>query len=291
MSALLRCLFILYLATSLGSAISRAAVDGDTESTQIIVIPKLPKTEVSNQDAFYFVNLLVLALEKTRESHGPYELRETSVFLSDNRLKAALRSGHVDLLWSPTSPEYERALLPVPVSLLGDLGEYRVLIIRKGTQAGFNNIETLDDLRQLTGGMGSHWADMDIMRANGIPVVSAIGYERLFRMLAAGRFDYFSRGLYQVSHEVELFPDLQLVMEENLLLHYPSRHYFFVNVNNKALAARVEQGLQLAMADGSYTELFYSMPRHQWARKELDSRRRKIIPLDISNLKLKNIGH
>lgn len=251
----------------------------DVKPVQTIVVPQVPPRDELTLDYYYFSRLLKLALDKTLATDAPYRLQQTNTLLNDNRLKAALRLGHVDVIWSSTSPELEQTLLPVPVSLLKEFGDYRILVIRAGDQSRFDRIQTLDDLRKFSGGMGSQWADMDVMRANDLPVVSAVEYERLFKMLAAKRFDYFSRGLYQVKREVEMRQ--KLVMEENLMLYYPSPFYFFVNRSNPALADRIERGLGIAMEDGSFDELFFSIPRHEWARDEFNKKQRRIIKLDL----------
>ena len=66
----------------------------------------------------------------------------------DKRLRAELASRSIDLLWSPTSPELEAEFLPVKVSLLKELNNYRLLLIRPETQAQFSRVKTLNDLRQ-----------------------------------------------------------------------------------------------------------------------------------------------
>jgi ABC-type amino acid transport substrate-binding protein len=251
-----------------------------SDKVTTFVIPMHPREGV-NPEEFYFSRLLALALDKTVAIDGPYRLQDAKVLLTDNRVKAALRSGHIDIIWSPTSPEFEKMLLPVRVPALKEFSDYRILVIRRDDQEKFTNIKTLEDLRKLSGGMSSHWTDMGVMKANRLPVVSAVGYDRLFRMLAAGRFDYFSRGLYQVKLEIDMYPDLDLVMEERLMLHYPSPHYFFVNRDNSALAERIERGLKLALADGSFDDLFFSIPRHQWAKDELKRNQRHVINLEV----------
>lgn len=228
----------------------------------------------------YFGKILRLALDKTVPEYGAYEFQEVQARMSDSRLRAAVKSGHIDVVWSPTTHEFETTLLPVPVSLLKDLDDYRILIIRAGEQPRFDTIQTLDDLRKKTGGMGSHWVDAEIMRANGLPIISAVDYRSLFKMLRAGRFDYFSRGIYQVQLELGWIPTQGLVMEQRLMLQYPAENYFFVNRSNPALADRIRKGLELALADGSFDETLYAYPEHRWARMEIDNHNRLIIQLD-----------
>jgi ABC-type amino acid transport substrate-binding protein len=117
------------------------------------------------------------------------------------------------------------------------------------------------------------------MEYNQLRLVKAVGYGKLFKMLAAKRFDYFSRGLYQIQSEVNLYPALELQIEQELMLSYPNEVYFFVNNNNVALAQRLEAGLKAAQADGSFDRLFNSIPRYQWGMEILAQNQRRVINL------------
>jgi ABC-type amino acid transport substrate-binding protein len=187
--------------------------------------------------------------------------------------------GVVDVLWSPTSVEFEQQMLPVRVSLLKELNNYRLLLIRKNDQPRFSAVHSLDDLRKLRGGMGSHWTDTSIMEYNKLAVVHATGYGKLFKMLAAKRFDYFSRGLYQIQAEVNFYPELELQIEQELMLRYSNEVFFFVNKKDKALAERLERGLKIAQEDGSFDELFNSIPRYRWGMELLKNHQRRVIEL------------
>lgn len=275
----LRPLRILFLLISFAGccSIGHRSYAGDSVTT--VIVPKSSSTDINHED-YYFSHLLALALDKTRGSHGDYRLREHPVFMVDDRLRQALQQGKLDVVWSVTHPDYECEMLPVKLSLLKDLNNYRVLLIRGNDQDRFSRVKSLEDLREFTGGLGSQWPDVAVMKANRLPLVTAPGYGKLFKMLAAGRFDYFSRGLYQVQTEVNFYPELKLAIENTLMLHYPNEVYFFVNRDNAALAERLQQGLRLALADGSFDALFESIPRYQWALKELASGSRRIIELE-----------
>lgn len=247
---------------------------------EILLIPQSSSQDVNHED-YYFRQLLALALDKTKEDFPPYEIREHSVWLADSRLHASLAQGGVDIAWSVTSAKAEQQLLPIKISLLKDIGDYRVLLIRKNEQTRFSNIDTLQDLKSFVGGMGEQWPDAVVMRHNNLPIMTATGYGKFFKMLAAKRFDYFSRGLYQAQTEVNFYPELELQIEESLLLHYPNPYYFFVNKHNRALALRIEKGLKIALADRSFDQLFNSIPRYLWAQSELQSGKRKIIELPL----------
>jgi Bacterial extracellular solute-binding proteins, family 3 len=246
-----------------------------------IITPKIASYDINHED-YYFSQLLRLALKKTEVTYGPYELLEAFNWTADKRLRKGLAQNQLDVIWSATSPEFERELLPIKVSLLKELGDYRVLIIRSEDQAKFSKVQSLKDFQKFTGGMNPQWVDAPVMKLNNLPQVYAVGYGKLFKMLAAKRYDYFSRGLYQVQTEVNFYPELKLVMERDLLLHYKNEFYFFVSKENQLLASRIEQGLNLAIKDGSFDELFNSVPRYRWAMDELKNGNRRVLEL-ISN--------
>ena len=75
-------------------------------------------------------------------------------------------------------------------------------------------------------------------------------------MLALGRVDYFPRGATEVHSEIAQFPDHGLAVEQSLVLHYPSAYYFFVARDNDELAEVIEKGLNVAIANGSFDQVF-----------------------------------
>lgn len=272
------CRFILWFSAFLivGQAL---AVEQNAAS---IIIPKMTSYDINHED-YYFSKLLRLALSKTLATHGPYEIREPLNWAADKRLRIALSKGEIDVLWSATSAEFEKEMLPIKISLLKEMNNYRILIIRPEDQGAFSQIKNLDDLRKFRGGMNSQWVDALVMRHNQLPQIYAVGYGKFFKMLAAKRFDYFSRGIYQVQTEVNFYPELKLAIEQDLLLHYKNEFYFFVKKENTSLASRIEVGLKIALEDGSFDELFNSIPRYRWALDELKrGKRRKIDLMPVS---------
>lgn len=243
-----------------------------------IVIRQSHTTDIVNED-YYFYHLLALALHKTDAQWGIARIKQLPYRLEDKRLRSSLMKGAVDVLWSPTSAEFEQEMLPIKISLLKDLNNYRLLLIRKNEQPRFSAIRTLDDLRQLRGGMSSQWIDAKVMKHNSLPLVEAVGYGKLFKMLAAKRFDYFSRGLYQIQSEVNFYPELELQIEQELMLSYQNPVYFFVNKNNPALAERLQAGLDIAQRDGSFDQLFNSIPRYRWGMELLQQHQRRVLEL------------
>ncbi len=263
-------LLLLVSCTSLGVQAERPVLN--------IVVPPL---EASAEDhARYFPQLLALALEKTRETHGPYTLSHYPIMLTAGRFLSELsRDGVVQVAWTMTSPEREQELLPIPISLLRGLNSHRIFLINASDRERFAAINHPDELRQLRAGQGAHWPDMEVLRANGYRVVGSADYELLFTMLANRRFDYFPRGLYEIWDELAKHPDSGLAIEETLMFHYHGPIYFFTSRQRPELAARIRKGLEIALEDGSFDELFLSFPGFERGYRELKNHNRRVFNL------------
>ncbi len=229
----------------------------------------------------YFYKLLELALQKTADTDGPYQLERYKRILSNQRYIAEVsrEDGMIDVTWTMINPEREEKLLPIKISLLRGMNSYRVFLIRKEDAQKFQAIKTLDELKQYSAGSGSAWPDTRILQANGLPVITSAHYELLFTMLERKRFDYFPRGVYEVWNEQKTQENKGFVVEETLMFHYPAPIYFFVNKKNTKLAQRIERGLQIAIADGSFDKLFFSTPGFEQGYKEINNQNRRVFHL------------
>lgn len=222
-------------------------------------------------DKGYFVKVLELAMAK---SGAPFVLESWDLKLLKGRALYELEHGkHLDVVWAMTNRERENALLPVRIPLDRGLSGWRLALIRKDDAARFQAVQTLEDLRHLNAGQGYDWADTPVLRANGLPVITGANADSLSLMLAARRFEYFPRSIRQIWGEAEQQRGNGLVIESSLVLHYPAAVYFFVNKNNPALAALLENGLRRAMADGSFDRLFRDYNGDLLLRANLGRRR------------------
>jgi len=107
-----------------------------------VTIPRLSPS--SQEHASYFPRLLRLALDKTRASDGPFEIRAYEQTMSGARQFAELKNnGAINVIWDGSDARREAELLPVRISLLRELNDYRVLLIRKGDQPRFRDVRTL----------------------------------------------------------------------------------------------------------------------------------------------------
>lgn len=241
----LLCLFCLLLCS--------AAAWGDT--LQVLYPASGTVNDVRFRD---LIEVLRTALDKTTPEFGPFELRPFHGSMNEARYLYELKSGHsINIAWSSTSVEKERDFLPIRIPLRKGLLGYRVALISAGAQEKIDQVQTLADLRRLTVGQGIGWGDVQLYRANGIPVVTA-NYDNLFKMTVLDRFDLFPRGIGEIQAEYELFhKELpKLAIEKNLLIYYPWPYYFFFNQKDLALKTRVETGLRIMLRDGSFDQLF-----------------------------------
>ncbi len=228
----------------------------------------------------YFISLLRLALDKTTDEYGAYVLEPSPQPMNQGRAISQLAAGdQIDVVWSMTSRTRENQLLPIRIPLLKGLMGYRIFIIRAEDEVWFRTLTTLDQLRELRVGQGHDWPDVDILRANGLRVETSTDYEHLFQMLQAGRFDFFPRALNEPWEEVHARKELNLAVEKNLLLYYPTANYFFVNRNNPQLALRIEKGLEMAIADGSFDALFETHPINAYALSHAHIEGRRMLKL------------
>lgn len=196
-----------------------------------------------------------------------------------NRLLREIELGRVDITWMPYNINAPAQLMPIKIRLLKNLSDHRVFLIRADDQARFSQVKTIEDLRRLRGGIGSHWPDRIVMEENGLPLVLSMSYFNLFKMLASNRFDYYSRGVHQVLPEVSAYADKGLVLERELLLRYENPVYFYVNKSNTLLAERLSLGLKIAVEDGSFDTLFHQFENFTWAESMLKQANRRVIPL------------
>lgn len=229
----------------------------------------------------YYLALLKLALDNSTKEFGDYQLIKAVQPMFQSRALAEIKSNrNLSVTWTMTSPEREKDLAAIRVPLLRGLGGYRIFLIKEGQQARFSEITTAKQLKTLFAGQGRDWPDAFILADNGYPLITGTGHATLFNMLQHERFDYMPRALHEPWNEVEMFEGLQV--EGSLALHYPSPYYFFVSHDNPRLKDRIETGLSIAEANGSFKSLFDSHPvtKNILSLAQLD--RRKVFQLQNS---------
>lgn len=230
---------------------------------------------------YYPEELLKLALHKTEASDGKVDIKFYPLSVGRNRSRVILMNKlGLDVFWSSSTHQREQQLLAIKFNLYQGISEYKILLIRKGDQKKFAKIKNLADLRLFKAGTGTHWQDTQVLSFNNLSFVTSWDYEPLFKMLVAKRFDYMVRSSHEIWGELNRHPELSLMAEQTLLLHYSQPLYYFVHKENTALADRILRGLNLAKADGSLDGLLDSLPGFKMAVAEINSKHRIMIELE-----------
>jgi hypothetical protein len=232
-----------------------------------------PEWSDSGRDP-YGVALLKLAFAKAKVCHTLVYSRQ-NMKQSRAVLELGRSSGKLDIMITMTSPEREASLLGVPIPLTKGLLGWRIALVRKERLEQFAKVRTAAQLKLFVAGQGHDWPDTAILRGNGLPVHVSSTYDGMFKMLEAGRIDYYPRAVQQLFAEQDRHPTLAI--EPHLVVRYPTDAYFFVNRRNTRLAAELKRGLEAAIADGSFDALFYNYFAPQIAAAQLE--RRTIIDL------------
>jgi hypothetical protein len=240
-----------------------------------------PAAEANGGNRFAdLIELLSVALKRTVPEYGSYRLVPSKLEMNEERSLAELEAGSsVDVVWSSTSAAKEAIFIPIRICLRKGMLGYRIALIEPKNQALIDNVNTVDDLRKLNVGQGLGWGDVDVYRANGIPVLTA-SYESLFAMVAHDRFYLYPRGINEVfaEHAARKSSLPHLGIEKRLLLYYQWPYYFFVNRNNRQLADRIDLGLRRMVEDGSFDAIFWKYNGDAIRKAHLS--RRRVIRLD-----------
>ena len=270
--------FVHVLSLLLIIAFSPAAIAAATQ-----VIHPGPETALDTRSQYDWI-VLRAALEKTRDSHGDFDLLQKTDLMNSARqlLELSIPSGRINILAKVTTIELEKKFLPIRIPFDLGIRGYRVLLIRKDSAARFAAVKNISDLALFTLGQGDAWTDVKILEAAGLKVIKSGLYNSLFPMLAKGRFDAFPRAIDEAYPELDerhdTLPDL--MVEPDLLLYYPMPRYFFVrrDPEGELLAKRLEIGLEAMIADGSLRALFEKHKGELINRSKLKSRQLLTLP-------------
>jgi hypothetical protein len=232
-----------------------------TLAGELEVIRPLPEAPGDTRYDHYW-QLLAQALTITEPDFGPFRLHEATLPMTEPRALAELEAGRggITVLVHGNVADYEQRLLPIRFPLDKGLLGYRVFLIRSDMQPKLDLVGGLDDLRRYSIGQGREWGDVTILRAAGLTVVEGSSYEGLFPMLAAGRFQLFSRSVVEVGEELARvkpgYPELAI--ERHLMLFYPLTRYFYVTrlPAGNALARRLSAGLERMLKIGLFDRMF-----------------------------------
>lgn len=187
-----------------------------------------------------------------------YQARPAAVAMVQSRAIDEIRrnTGVVDLIWTMTSLQRERELLPIRIPVDRGLIGWRLALVRADRQDLLRDVRQLQDLQAWTLGQMHDWPDTRILLASGLKVEQVVHYEGLFRMLSAGRIDLFPRSALEIQAELTAHAGMGLAIEPHVLIRYPAAFYFFVSRQRTDLARDLERGLDKAVREGQLQALF-----------------------------------
>ncbi|MFT7560696.1 MAG: hypothetical protein ACI93R_002618 [Flavobacteriales bacterium] len=190
------------------------------------------------------------ALELSRKKYAPCSLRihrnSISAFASNQLMLSGERLQlQSTAFYPPDRAAYKKLHWMTNPYMSGVLG-YRRLLTTKDKLPLFENIETLEDLKALSVGQVANWADTKIYRDNGFKVVGSANFDTIWKMLTAGRFDYFPLGISEIDGVRQQYlaqiPDLVVVPD--IVLYYDFPIYVLVSPSHKELAERLRFGFE-----------------------------------------------
>jgi hypothetical protein len=231
----------------------------------------------------YYLDVLQTALKMTESKYGAYSLDVSFEPLSSERKHEMLIAGervNVDRIvgfHQATGPR--SALLQVNIPLLKGFMGYRIPLIRRESQAKFDKVKTLEDLRKISLGLGKGWEGY-IYKTNGFNLTEPVTFDLLLKMLAGRRFDFVPLSTIEIqdSYEVDHQSLNTLVPEQHLLIYTQLPNYFYVSPQVPKLAERLRVGLTLMQSNGNLNELFDKHFSQRLKRLNLKSRRVIVIP-------------
>ncbi|GAB5379538.1 MAG: hypothetical protein Alis3KO_29340 [Aliiglaciecola sp.] len=249
-------------------------------AAQAQTVKYIDNTDDVDKHGKYFVQLLELAFEKSKEQYGSYNLEPVPVSMRQDRLFKSIETGMIDLMWTVTSKPREKNALAIPIPLLKGLIGHRVLVIERSKLNEFAQIKSIQQLANYTGVQGHDWPDTVILDNAGLKVERIVWHSSMYKLVSSGIIDYFPRSVLEVIEELERAKDPTLVIDPYHLIVYPSAIYYFVNKDKKELAKRIEFGLREAIKDGSFDKLFYSFPGHFKAMRDIPTKDRIVFNID-----------
>jgi len=253
----MRIIVLLIIATLLVQGNNELVAQGNNGEGDVTEVRLMRQQGRSMAQEEYYIKLLELSLEKTKDTHGPYEmvLTDTAYFQREGLVNMR-RGEDIDVIYTMTSKAREMVFRPVRVPLLKGLAGHRISFVREGDEDIMANVTLKADLSNYTFTQGSDWPDTEILEKNGLTVVTNRNYDKLFEILLEGRADAFPRAATEITGEMEAHKDKDIVLEQNIVIQYPTAFYYFVKKENIQLADRIEAGLNEAIEDGSFQTMF-----------------------------------
>ena len=240
-----------FMAALIGIYLSMQVV-AHAESTPI----RIQDLERTNDPiASYIVEILRLAIKKSGVDYVIVKSTEAPVPQARQIFDSSQNQGKLDVIWTMTSDEREKQIRAIKIPIDKGFFGWRIPFIHSDNPDLLKSATSLAELAKFRAGQGTQWPDTDILRHNGLAVVTGSD-EALANMLRVKRFDYFPRPIIAIWNEQKNVEYRHFVIDKTFVLHYPTAFYFFVSPKRTQLAEDLTRGLERAVEDGSFDRTF-----------------------------------
>ncbi|WP_414829839.1 hypothetical protein [Alteromonas sp. H39] len=216
---------------------------------------------------YYHAKVLERAIALTPE-YGEHRVVPHPQPMPQARQILTLENGDADVMWTVTTDEREKRMIPVRFPLLQGFAGYRVFVIQQGRQSSFPLSITDAQIRKFRAVQGNDWPDLDILRANGFDVHGtdwSDWFTSMYAMVERGVIDIFPRNIIEVHNDLARHQQRHIQLEKHHLLRYPNYEYFFVSPLTPELATRIRRGLIRMLENGELREIFLEHENHRKA--------------------------
>lgn len=240
---------------------------------------------ILDQRIHFKKQILVNALDLTKPKYGEYDIDIKKYYMNSNRSFVELTTGkNINVYFAFTQENMERIAIPIRIPVRRGIVNYRLLLIKRGTEKLFANVNTIDDLKKLQVGVDTAWATYKTLLHHDFNIVPVADYDSMFNMLARKRFTYIPRSVSEIYGEIDRHSDefYDFVVEPSLVLYIPSATYVFVSRESPRIADRLKEGLEMMLENGDLLKIFNRFFLD--SIEKADIRNRKIIYIDNPHL-------
>ena len=249
-------------------------MSNDASSSETIYYPR--STAKIDPHIDFILEILNTAL---REFPGKYQPVPSAAAYPQTRSinEAVSPYGKIDLVWTMSTNEREAKLIPIRIPLDKGLLGWRIAFVNDKNQDILSQVKSLNDLKKFDAGQVHDWPDTEILQNNMLNVVSSSTYEAMFKMLAANRFDYSPRAIFEIWGELASHSSMPIFIDTHIVLHYPTAFYFFVSPRKPVFANDLKLGMERIITNGQFEKIFQKYQRD--AIQKADIKHRTVIEL------------
>lgn len=223
----------------------------------------------------YWFELVSLALDRTSDEFGEYDIQVYNEVIGNERHRAEMLRGElINARIGLSTLEREQIYLPIKIPLRKGLLNYRLLVARKDKVKEIERKFRLSGLDGLKIGLVESWVTSSILRHHEFQVITIADSSKLFRLLLVDRYEVTLRGANEVYTELEIdeAEGEQFAIVPNFGVYIASPSYIFVSKQAPGLAERIEKGLELLIEDGTFDDTFYKWHADSIEKAQIDKR-------------------